>query len=59
MAEGSLYWQELQKYLTVKWKKKKVKWGFPGGTVDKNPSASAGDMGSIPGLERSHMFRDN
>ena len=23
---------------------------FPGGTVDKNPPASAGDMGSIPGL---------
>ena len=24
--------------------------GVPGGTVVKNPSASAGDMGSIPGL---------
>ena len=28
---------------------------FPGGTVDKNPPANAGDMGSIPGLGRSHM----
>ena len=28
---------------------------FPGGTVDKNLPASAGDMGSIPGLGRFHM----
>ena len=28
---------------------------FPGGTVDKNPPANAGDTGSIPGLERFHM----
>ena len=27
--------------------------GFPGGSVVKNPSASAGDTGSIPGLGRS------
>ena len=26
---------------------------FPGGTVVKNPSASAGDVGSMPGLGRS------
>ena len=26
---------------------------FPGGSVVKNPPASTGDMGSIPGLERS------
>ena len=29
-------------------------WGFPGGTVVKNPPANAGDtkdMGSIPGWE--------
>ena len=32
-------------------RRKKV--GFPGGTVDKNPPADAGDMGSIPGLEDS------
>ena len=29
--------------------------GFPGGSVVKNPPANAGDMGSIPGLGRSHM----
>ena len=28
---------------------------FPGGPVVKNLSANAGDMGSIPGLGRSHM----
>ena len=29
--------------------------GFPGGSVVKNPPASAGDTGSIPGSGRSHM----
>ena len=28
---------------------------FPGGAVVKNPPASAGDTGSIPGPGRSHM----
>ena len=32
-------------------------WGFPGGAVVKNPPASAGDMGSIPGPGRPHMPR--
>ena len=32
---------------------------FPGGTVDKNLSANAGDMGSIPGLGSFHMLRIN
>ena len=32
---------------------------FPGGTVVKNPPASAGDMGSSPGPGRSHMLRSN
>ena len=27
--------------------------GFPSGSAVKNPPASAGDIGSIPGLERS------
>ena len=31
--------------------------GFPGGPV--NPPANAGDMGSIPGLGRSHMLQRN
>ena len=29
--------------------------GFPGGAVVKNLPANAGDTGSIPGPERSHM----
>ena len=29
--------------------------GFPGGAVVENPPANAGDMGSSPGLGRSHM----
>ena len=32
-------------------------WGFPGGTVVKNPPANAGDTGSSPGQGRSHMPR--
>ena len=28
-------------------------WGFPGGSVVKNPPANAGDAGLIPGLGRS------
>ena len=38
---------------------KKLLWGFPGGAVVKNPPANAGDMGSSPGLGRSHMPRNN
>ena len=30
-------------------------WGFPGGAVVKNPPANSGDMGSSPGLGRSHV----
>ena len=30
-------------------------WGFPGGSVVKNPPANAGDTGLIPYLGRSHM----
>ena len=32
---------------------------FPGGTVVKNPPASAGDMGSIPGGGIYHMPQSN
>ena len=32
---------------------------FPGGLVVKNLPANTGDMGSIPGLGRSHMPRGN
>ena len=31
-------------------------WDFPGGTVVKNPPASAGDTGLIPGPGRSHVL---
>ena len=34
-------------------------WDFPGGAVVKNPPASAGDMGSIPGPGGSHMLWSN
>ena len=39
----------------------KINWigGFPGGAVVKNPPANAGDVGSSPGLGRSHMPRSN
>ena len=32
---------------------------FPGGPVVKNPAANVGNMGSIPGLGRSHMLQGN
>ena len=32
---------------------------FSGGAVVKNPPANAGDMGSSPGLGRSHMLWSN
>ena len=32
---------------------------FPGGTVDKNPPANAGDMGLAPGLRRFHISQNN
>ena len=32
---------------------------FPGGKVDRNPPANAGDMSSIPGPGRFHMPRSN
>ena len=33
--------------------------GFPGGAVVENPPASAEDMGSSPGLGRSHTLQSN
>ena len=38
---------------------KKDVWGFPRGAVVENLPAKAGDMGSSPGLGRSHMPRSN
>ena len=37
---------------------KKIR-GFPGGAVVENLPANAGDMGSSPGLGRSHMPQSN
>ena len=39
--------------------KNKNFWGFPGGTMVKNPPANAGDMGLSPGPGRSHMLQSN
>ena len=33
----------------------KFPWGFPCGPGDENPPVNAGDVGSIPGLGRSHV----
>ena len=33
--------------------------GFPGGAVVENLPANAGDMGSSPGLGRSHIPQSN
>ena len=34
-------------------------WDFPGGSVDANLPANAGDTGSIPGLGRFHLLGSN
>ena len=44
--------------LPQKRKKKKKDQDFPGGIVGKNPFASAGDTGLIPGPWRFHMPQD-
>ena len=33
-------------------------WDLPGGAVDKNPPANAGDMDLIPGPGRFHTCRE-
>ena len=38
---------------------KRKGWGFPGGSVVKNPPANAGDMDSIPGPGIFHVPRSN
>ena len=45
--------------MSLKQENKNKSRGFPGGAVVKNPPANAGDMGSSPGLGRSHMLRSN
>ena len=53
----SLYYS-FQIFYKSKISRKKY-WDFPGGTVVKNPPASAGDAGSSPGLGRSYMLQSN
>ena len=50
--EGTLHEQRWQYQVILRMSKSR---GFPGGTVVENPPASAGDVGSSPGLGRSHM----
>ena len=50
-------WAEGKKY-GASYLKKGVS-GFPDGAVVENLPANAGDMGSSPGLGRSHMPRSN
>ena len=37
----------------------KIRQGFPGGSVVKNLPANAGDMGSIPALEKVMVTHSN
>ena len=49
-----------RKNLNTKMRHKSVKfWGFLGGSVVKNPPASAGDKGSVPGPGSSHTPQSN
>ena len=45
--------------INSKWIKDLSAQDFPGVAVVKNPPANAGDRGSIPGPERTHMPRSN
>ena len=49
----------MEKDIPCKCKSKESWRGFPGGTVVKNPPASAGNTGLSPGPGRSHMPQSN
>ena len=53
--------QDLRKRMEAKIEKMQEMFNtdFSGGARVNNPPANAGDMGSIPGLGRSHMPRGN
>ena len=55
----SLWVQTLRMQNQKKKKKLMQDQGFPGGSVVKNLPANAGDMGSIPGPQRSYMSWSN
>ena len=64
MTNKNLLYKKLNKIKFKHFKKifhfkKSVVWGFPGGTVDKNQPANAGDTGSSSGPGRSHMLQSN
>ena len=65
-AKNTNIWRVNNMLLNNQWLTKEIKenfkntWrDFPGGAVIKNPPANAGDMGSSPGLGRSHMPQSN
>ena len=45
-----------EKFVEEKMRLKKAEKDCPGGTVDQNPPASTGDVGSTPGLGRFHVL---
>ena len=47
------------KNASAQWQCKMPVPDFPGGTVDKNPPANAGDLGLIPGARRFYVLRSN
>ena len=49
-------WEEIS--LVAQWLRTHLL-DFPGGAVDKNPSANAGDTGLNPGPGRSYISRSN
>ena len=46
-------------WMSILGMKERSDWDFPGCPVGRNLPASAGDMGLMPGLERSHMLQGN
>ena len=52
------YVKEIGNILLQGYRKKQIR-GFPGGSVVKNPTASAGDTGLISDPGRSHMLQSN
>ena len=52
-------WKQPKCPSTDEWVKKMWHRGFPGSAVVESLPANAGDMGSRPGLGRSHMPRSN
>ena len=58
--DSSIYANQSMWYTVLTdWRIKTIWSGFPGGAVVENLPADAGDMGSSPGLGRSHMLWSN